>query len=76
MRQGQPSRQRTIKGGRKPGRRPGYFERLRLVMEDNRKNISLKSLARINAGARRSESRAGTLLRRKKRKRSRLLRKT
>lgn len=76
MRQGQPSRQRAIKGGRKPGRRPGYFERLRLVLEDNRRQVPLKSLTRIQAGGRRSESRAGSLLRRKKRKRSRLLRKT
>ena len=69
-------RQKKIKGGKKPGRRPGYFERLRLVMADNRKNLSLKSFARVIAGARRSASRAGSLLRTKRRKRSRLLRNT
>lgn len=76
MRQGQNPRTRAISGGKKPGRRPGYFERLRLVMLNNRRNLSLSSQAKVIAGGRRSENRAGSLLRRKKRKRSRLLRKT
>jgi hypothetical protein len=63
-----------IKGGRKPGRKAGYFQKIALVMADNRKNLSLKSMARINAGSRKSASRAHTLLRAKKRKRSLLLR--
>ena len=45
-------------------------------MMNNRRNLSLRSQASIIAGSRRSESRAGSILRRKRRKRSRLLRKT
>ncbi len=76
MRQGVSSRNRQIQGGRKPGRRPGYFERLRLQMANDRKELSLRSTGKLIAGMRRGESRAGSILRRKKRKRSRLLRKT
>lgn len=74
MRQGVNYRKRKVKGGRKPGRKPGYFERLSLVMQDNRRHLSLKSLAKVTAGGRRSSSRSGSLLRPKKRKRSKLLR--
>lgn len=70
------SRNRHIQGGRKPGRKPGYFERLRLQMADNRRELSLRSNGKLIAGMRRGESRSGSILRRKKRKRSRLLRKT
>jgi hypothetical protein len=76
QRSGSPTRYRKIKGGGKPGRRPGYFQRISLVMNDNRKSLSLKSMARINAGSRKSAGRAHSLLRAKKRKRSLLLRNT
>ena len=75
LRHSQTSRRRAIKGGRKPGRRPGYFEKVRLKMEDDRRNLPLKSLAKVIAGSRRNQNRAGSILRSKRRKRSALLRK-
>jgi len=74
MRQGFNYRQKKIKGGRRPGRRLSYIGRFRLAMVDTRRQLSLKANASILMASRRSAARKGTLLRQRKRKRSKLLR--
>jgi hypothetical protein len=75
MRQGVSSRKRLIQP-KKGKRRLSFIERLRLAMQNNRRNLSLKGNAAIIAGGRRSDARANSILRKKRRKRSRLLRGT